>query len=132
MQIAVVSADFSTVTGPAGKARRYLVFDAEPGAEPSPPSRLELPEDAPTHHDLHEDDQVPHPVDGMVLITTEAGEGFTERLARRGTRVLITSETDPETAVRLCLDERLPLLTPTPKEKTGCTARARENAGTDQ
>ena len=126
MQVAIVSADFKTVTGPAGKARRYLIFDAESGAEPRLQRQLELPEGAPTHHDLHEDDQVPHRVDGMVLITTEAGEGFTERLARRGTRVLITSETDPKTAVALWLDGRLPTRAPTPKEKTGCTAGAKD------
>lgn len=128
MQIAVVSNDFQTVTGPAGKARRYLIFDAEPNSEPRLQRRLELPEGAPTHHDLHEDDQAQHPVDGMLLITSEAGEGFTERLARRGTRVLITSETDPETAVALWLDGRLPTLPPTPKEKTGCTARSKDRA----
>ena len=128
MQIAVVSNDFTTVTGPAGKARRYLVFDAEPGAAPRLAERLELPEGAPTHHDLHDDDQVPHPVDGMVLITAEAGEGFTERLTRRGTKVQITGETDPETAVALYLDGRLPTLAPTPKEKTGCTAGAKKDA----
>ncbi|ESQ15976.1 MAG TPA: nitrogen fixation protein [Chromatiaceae bacterium] len=128
MQIAVVSADFTSVTGPAGKARRYLIFDAEPNAAPRLQQQLELPEDAPTHHDLHEDDQAPHPVDGMVLITSEAGEGFSERLARRGTQVLITSETDPKTAVALWLDGRLPTLAPTPKEKTGCTAGAKDGS----
>jgi hypothetical protein len=29
VQVAVVSSDFQTVTGPAGKASRYLIFDAE-------------------------------------------------------------------------------------------------------
>jgi hypothetical protein len=129
MQIAVVSADFTTVTGPAGKARNYLVYTAEPGTEPRLERRLTLPDDAPTHHDLHEDDQSAHPVDGMVLITAEAGEGFTERLERRGTRVIITGETDPKTAVALYLDGRLPRRAPTPKEKTGCTAGSKKDGG---
>lgn len=122
MQVAVVSSDFRSVTGPAGKARRYLIFDVEPNGESRFQRQLELPEAAPTHHDLHEDDQARHPVDGMVLITSEAGEGFAERLARRETRVVITSESDPKTAVALWLKGRLPTLAPTPKEKTGCTA----------
>jgi predicted Fe-Mo cluster-binding NifX family protein len=50
----------------------------------------------------------------MHLITSEAGEGFTERLLRRGIQVHITSETDPETAVRLLLADQLPRLPPTP------------------
>jgi len=29
-----------------------------------------------------------HPIDGMVPITNEAGEGFRERLARRGTEAM--------------------------------------------
>jgi predicted Fe-Mo cluster-binding NifX family protein len=76
-----------------------------------------------------EGEQLGNIQDGMVLITAEAGEGFTERLARRGTKVQITSETDPETAVALYLDGRLPTLAPTPKEKTGCTAGAKKDAG---
>lgn len=41
-------------------------------------------------------------------ITGEAGDGFLERLARRGTQVHITSERDPHTAVELLLEDRLP------------------------
>lgn len=45
---------------------------------------------------------------------------------RRGTRVLITSGTDPKTAVVLWLDGSLPTLAATPKEQTGCTAGAKD------
>ena len=59
-----------------------------------------------TFHDLHEDDVTPHPLDGMVLITGGAGEGFRERLARRGIEVHVTAEREPEVAVEKLLTER--------------------------
>jgi hypothetical protein len=53
----------------------------------------------------------------MVLITADAGEGFRERLARRGTQVHITTERDPHTAVSLLVEGRLPEKAPrAPKE----------------
>jgi predicted Fe-Mo cluster-binding NifX family protein len=121
MKIAVVSEDFRTLTGKAGKARRFLLFEAEKGKRPRLEKYFELPEDCPSYHDLHEDDQTPHPIDGMVLITNEAGEGFRERLARRGTQVYITSERDPHTAVTLFLEGRLTLKDPTARDKACCT-----------
>jgi hypothetical protein len=120
MEIAVVSEDFRSITGKAGKARRFLLFAAKRGKRPKLERYLELDEDQPTYHDLHEDDETSHPLDGMVLITGEAGEGFRERLARRSTQVYITSEKDPHTAVELLLEDRLPTLGPTPKDASHC------------
>jgi hypothetical protein len=120
MKIAVVSEDFRSVTGRAGKARRFLLFEAQPGRRPQLEEYLELPLDAPTYHDLHEDDQRAFPLDGMALVTAEAGVGFRERLARRSTRVYITSERDPHTAVALLLEDRLPALEPTPERGSHC------------
>ena len=120
MKIAVVSEDFRSITGKAGRTRRFLLFEAERGKRPELEKYLEIPEELPTYHDLHDDDITSHPVDGMVLITAEAGEGFRERLARRGTRVHITSEQDPHTAVELLLEDRLPALDPIPKDESHC------------
>lgn len=120
MKIAVVSEDFRSITGKAGKARRFLFFEAERGKRPQLEKYLELSEDLPTYHDLHEDDDTRHPLDGLVLITGEAGDGFRERLARRGTQVHITSERDPHTAVELLLEDRLPALNPTPRDASHC------------
>ena len=53
MKVAVVSQDFRSLTGPAGKARRFLVFEAEKGARPVLEQYFQLPEGMPTHHDLH-------------------------------------------------------------------------------
>jgi hypothetical protein len=120
MKVAVVSEDFHTLCGPAGKARRFLLFEAETGRRPQLERYLELPVNCPTYHDLHEDDEVFHPIDGMVLITAQAGDGFRERLARRGTQVHITTEQDPHTAVRLFLEGRLPQKAPSPPHASQC------------
>lgn len=120
MKIAVVSDDFRTLTGRAGRARRFLLFEAEEGRPPQLETHVELPAQCPTYHELHDDDQTPHPLDGMVLIANEAGEGFRERLARRGTQVHITSERDPCTAVALFLEGKLPGKAPTPRQESDC------------
>jgi predicted Fe-Mo cluster-binding NifX family protein len=93
MKIAVTSQNFRTVTGHAGKSRRFLVFELQPGAEPREVKRLDLPREL-AFHDFN--GEGPHPVDGSdVLITQSCGEGFTRRLAARGIRVVVTAETDP-------------------------------------
>jgi predicted Fe-Mo cluster-binding NifX family protein len=120
MKVAVVSEDFRTLTGKAGKARRFLLFEAEQGRRPRLEKYFELPKGCPSYHELHEDDKTPHPLDGMVLITSEAGEGFRERLARRGTRVHITSQVDPHTAVTFWLEGKLSEKAPSAKDACGC------------
>jgi len=117
VKVAVVSDDFRTLTGTAGRARRFLMFAAERGRRPQLESYFELPADCPSFRDLHEDDKSFHPLDGVVLITNEAGAGFRERLARRGMQVYITSEPDPHTAVALLLEGRLPVKEPTANDK---------------
>ena len=120
MKVAVVSEDFRSLSGPAGKARRFLLFEAKQGQRPVLERYFQLPADMPTYHDLHEDDHSFHPIGGMVLITAEAGEGFRERLARRGTQVHITTEQDPHTAVRLFLEGRLPEKVPSAPKASPC------------
>lgn len=108
MKIAVTSQNFRTITGHAGKARRFLILDAEGGEV----GRLDLPKELCFHEWRGADDE-PHPLDGVdALITAGAGQGFRNRLARRGIRVLATSETDPVTAVRLFREDRLPAAAP--------------------
>ncbi|HKJ77206.1 MAG TPA: nitrogen fixation protein, partial [Gammaproteobacteria bacterium] len=43
MEIAITSQNFRTVTGHAGKTRRFLVYEAGPGQEPVEVDRLDLP-----------------------------------------------------------------------------------------
>jgi predicted Fe-Mo cluster-binding NifX family protein len=120
MKVAVVSEDFRTLRGQAGKARRFLLFKAKSGRRPELEAYYELPEGCPTYHELHEDDQTAHPIDGMVLIANEAGEGFRERLAGRRTKVHITSERDPHTAVALLLEGKLPEKAPNAGHECHC------------
>ena len=98
MKIAVTSQNFRTVTGHAGKTRRFLVLEADRG-EVREVERLDLPKEM-SFHELHGD--APHPIDGVeVLVTGSCGEGLVRRMAQRGIRVVATSETDPVAAARL-------------------------------
>jgi predicted Fe-Mo cluster-binding NifX family protein len=110
MKIAVSSQNFRTVTGHAGKARRFFIYQAEAGGEPQEVARLDLPKEQ-CFHEWH--DSGPHPLDvAQVLITESSGPGFVARLAQRGIRVLITPESDPLQAARLFLQDKLPTLPP--------------------
>lgn len=97
MRIAVTSQNFRTITGHAGKARRFIVFSAEPGQAPHQAARLDLDIDMAIHGF---DPRARHPLDGMdFLLTGGAGQGFIQHLAARGVRVIVTAETDPAQAV---------------------------------
>nr|CRH05909.1 conserved protein of unknown function [Candidatus Magnetococcus massalia] len=119
MRIAVVSEAGKSVGGKCGKARDFLLYWAEQGKPICCMATLSLTAQQPDFHDLHDDDATPHPLDGYVLITGEAGEGLTERLARRDITVHITSETDPHKAVELLLAGTLPKRDPHPHGADG-------------
>jgi predicted Fe-Mo cluster-binding NifX family protein len=106
MKFAITSQNFRTVTGHAGKSRRFLVYSAEPSQEPLEIERLDLPRELAFHEFRGEG---VHPVDGVdVIITGGAGAGFVHRLAARGIRVAVTGETDPLAAIRRFFDGTLP------------------------
>ncbi len=98
MRIAVGSQNFRTITPHGGKTRRFLIYEAEPGAEPVEVDRLDLPREL-SFHEFHGDG--PHPVDpARLMIVGSAGERFVERMARRGITVVTTVEEDPAQAIR--------------------------------
>lgn len=98
MRIAVTSQNFRTVTPHAGRARRFLVFEAEAGAEPKEVDRLDLAKEL-AMHDWHGTGA--HPLDAVdVLIAGSFGEGFGQRMAARGIVALRTDKTDPLEAVK--------------------------------
>ena len=101
MRIAVTSQNFRTITGHAGKTRRFLVFEGrEGGSEVREVDRLDLPKEM-SLHEYHGED---HPIYAMdVVIAGGAGAGFVRRLAAHGVRVITTSETDPMRAVEAVL-----------------------------
>jgi predicted Fe-Mo cluster-binding NifX family protein len=105
MRIAVTSQNFRTVTGHAGRARRFIVFEADGRETPREIQRLDLDADMAIHGYNH---QAAHPLDSMqVLITGGAGEGFVRNLAARGVMVVATPETDPARAVEAFLAGRV-------------------------
>ena len=95
MKIGVTSQNLKTITGHAGKTRRFLVFEEQaPGVWHS--ERLDLPKEM----SMHEFKGSAHPIDELdVLITAGCGEGFKRKALARGIRVVTTSETDPLQAV---------------------------------
>ncbi|MCK9389245.1 MAG: nitrogen fixation protein [Sulfuritalea sp.] len=104
MRIAITSQNFRTVTGHAGRARRFIVFDADGIAPPREVERLDLDANMAIHGFDH---RARHPLDDMdVLITGGAGEGFVRHLAARGVRVVATGESDPLLAVQAFLAGR--------------------------
>ncbi|NVN84918.1 MAG: nitrogen fixation protein [Rhodopseudomonas sp.] len=97
MLIAIASQNFRTITGHAGMTRRFMVFDAEPGRPPHEVERLDLPKEQSIHEFRGEG---AHPLDAVqVVIAGSAGAGFVSRMAARGIKAVVTSETDPMTAV---------------------------------
>lgn len=114
MRIAVTSQNFKTITGHAGKTRRFLIYEADGTSPPSELQRLDLPKGA-SLHDYHGDD---HPLFALglaALVTQGAGEGFRNRMARHGIGVYATSESDPLIAVQAVAAGQ-PLPPPAPEE----------------
>jgi predicted Fe-Mo cluster-binding NifX family protein len=97
MNIAVTSQNFRTITGHAGKTRRFLVYTLSNEGEWIETERVDLPKEM----SIHEFKGGPHPVDAFdVVITESCGDGFIRKMTARGVTVLTTSETDPVTAVK--------------------------------
>ena len=92
MRIGVTSQNFRTITGHAGKTRRFLVYEVAGEEAPRESERLDLPKEM-SLHEYHGPD---HPIYELdVLITANCGGGFMQRLAQRGVRVVATAESDP-------------------------------------
>lgn len=100
MKIAVASQNFKSVTGHAGKSRRFIIFDIDTPCGPEKVERLELS----VEMSVHEFSGGSHPLDDMnVIIAASAGQGFIARMARRGVQVITCGEREPHKAVRAYL-----------------------------
>jgi len=96
MKIGVSSQNFRTITGHAGKSRRFLVYTATENGEFKEEERIDLPKEM----SLHEFRGDQHPLFELdVLITGGCGGGFYNRMAAYNVEVVATGETDPATAV---------------------------------
>lgn len=110
MKIAIATKDFTAVSGHAGQARQWLLYDLTEHRSDRllpAPRRIELAKDEVLHH--FEDDR-PHPLDGVdIVVAASAGDGFIRHMKKRGTEVLLTGEEDPAIAItRILAGEALP------------------------
>jgi hypothetical protein len=96
MKIAIATRRFARIARHAGQTRDWLLYDCPASAVPVP-ARITLTKAQLPHHFQ---DGEPHPLDGAdIIVTGSAGDGFVRRMAKRGTKVLITAERNPRTAV---------------------------------
>ena len=96
MKIGITSQNFRTITGHAGKARRFLIYEPQADGTLQEVDRWDFPKEMSMHEYRSTD---PHPVEQLdILITGGCGQGFRSRLERLGVTVIATSETDPLTA----------------------------------
>jgi predicted Fe-Mo cluster-binding NifX family protein len=101
MKIAIATKDYTAVSGHAGQARHWLVFDCQPGAPLPAAERVELAKEQVFHH--FQDDG-PHPLDGVeIVVAGSAGDGFVRHLHKRGAQVLLTGEAEPTAALHKIL-----------------------------
>lgn len=102
MKIAVTSQNRKTVTEHAGHCRKFWIYTIEDNLT-TDKALLELSKEE-SFHESEPDSE--HPLDGIdVLLTAGTGGGLPHRLERKGIRVLVTGETDPDMAVQKFLQE---------------------------
>ena len=118
MRIGVTTQNFRTIAAHAGRARRFTIFEDLLDGRIQETGKLDLPLEM-NLHDYPRD--AAHPIDGLdVLITGSCGDGFQRKLADRGIRVVVTSETDPLTAVAAVLSGVALPRAAEEKEHDGC------------
>lgn len=120
MRIAIASADWTKVTGHAGRARHWLLFTVAADGGFGAPDRLELAADDVFHY---AEDGRPHRLDGVdALIAASAGDSFLAHMRKRGIDACLTAEPDPAAAVREYLARTLPPPKPRPIGSLVCKA----------
>ena len=99
MKIAIATReDWTRVSGHAGQAQNWLLFDCHPGKSIPEPIRIQLTKEQLPHY--FKDDTL-HPLYGVdVLIAASAGDGYIRHMAKWGSEVLLTGETDPNKALQ--------------------------------
>lgn len=116
MKIAITSQNRKTITGHAGKCRKFWIYEIADKKVVNK-TLLELALEQ-SFHESHA--AAPHPLDGInVLISGGAGQGLIRRLNNMGIQGLVTAETDPDSAVAAFLDGKLKLGQAEPHEGHG-------------
>jgi predicted Fe-Mo cluster-binding NifX family protein len=108
MKIAVTSQNRKTVTGHAGKCRKFWIYEVADG-EAHSRTLLELPLDQ-TFHARRGSDPLLGQVN--VFITAGMGTGLQQRLKQSGILAVATLENDPDRAVSAWLNGTLKELPP--------------------
>jgi len=109
MKIAVTSQNRKTITGHAGKCRKFWVYEVK-GSEVNSKNLLELPIEQSFHESNHAG---PHALDDVnVLICGGMGSGLQNRLKQKGIIAVATAETEPDRAVLAWLDGSLVEMAP--------------------
>jgi predicted Fe-Mo cluster-binding NifX family protein len=116
MKIAVTSQNRKTITGHAGKCRKFWIYEIDDKKIVNK-TLLELA----LEQSFHESPAAgQHPLDGInVLISGGAGKGLIRRLSNMGIQGLVTPETDPDSAVAAFLSGTLKLGQAEPHEGYG-------------
>ncbi len=97
VRIAVTSQNFRTVTGHAGRCRRFIIYEVKPDGTFAEVERLDLPKDMSIHEHPVE---APHPLDDVHhVLTNGCGPGFVNKMEMRGVQVHLTDIEDPARAV---------------------------------
>ncbi len=116
MKVAVASQNQKTISAHAGKTSRFFIYTVnEEDNLITGTELINLDKDDILHNRFHESTNpwAPHPIyDVDIVITGGAGPGFVNRLATQDTKVIITSETNPDEAVKLLLAGTLPQRAP--------------------
>jgi len=99
MRVAVaVTEDAARVSGHAGQARYWLLYELAAEGAPPPPRAIVLTKEQLPHH--FQDDG-PHPLHGVQLVVAgSAGDGFVRHMAKWGAEVLLTGEGDPQAVLQ--------------------------------
>lgn len=91
------SQNFKSMTGHAGKTRRFIVFNV--GTPYAPPEVVWL--DLSLEMSFHEFSGRVYPLEDVdVILATNASQGFITKLAQRGVQVVTCGESDPRKEVR--------------------------------
>ena len=106
MKIGISSQNFRTITGHAGKARRFFVYEGSDKNNIACVDKIDLPKSESIHESNPADK---HPIDDFdVLITASCGEGFQRKMAARGIKLIKTDEENPLVAAQLAVEGELP------------------------
>ena len=100
MKVAVTSQNRKTITGHAGKCRKFWIFTIKDN-NIAEKELLELSIDQSFHASSPHQS---HPLDDVnILISGGMGPGLIQRMAARGVQVIVTSETDLDNALNALL-----------------------------